>query len=469
MGKGVDERACARGLRQARRRSPASASRSRTRPRSALLAYQSAWLRHHYPAEFLCALLNAQPMGFYPPATLVRDAQRRGVEVRPPDVNRSGVTARSRTAPCASASKYVARRGGGRRGGGRREREPFADVRELAQRTALAAARRSRRSSRPARATASAARGACCSGSSASCRGPRPSPARAARSGSSRFRSIRRSRRRTLREQTSWERMLADYRMTNLSVGVHPLELLRPHLPRRRALERRARELPQRTPRARRRHGRRAPAARRRRTASSSCCSRTSTAQINLIVPPPVYERYRALVRGEPLLLARGRFERRDRNLNVLVRQRRVARPARPQSQSSTSTAPSRARTTSVTASVGVRNVGSSALLDRERELAPAVDDGVVELAHVLLGVVLFECPRIRVAQLGEPVGRRLDRELVVAVQLLRLVAVRAVVRARARRSTSSSRSPSSSIEEPELALDHIAERFGGGTRRFVQ
>ena len=52
-----------------------------------LLAYQSAWLRHHYPAEFLCALLNAQPMGFYPPASLVRDAQRRGVEVRPPDVN----------------------------------------------------------------------------------------------------------------------------------------------------------------------------------------------------------------------------------------------------------------------------------------------------------------------------------------------------------------------------------------------
>src|SRR5204862_6911546 len=52
-----------------------------------LLAYQSSWLRHHYPAEFLCALLNAQPMGFYPPASLVRDAHRRGVEVRPPDVN----------------------------------------------------------------------------------------------------------------------------------------------------------------------------------------------------------------------------------------------------------------------------------------------------------------------------------------------------------------------------------------------
>ncbi len=59
-----------------------------------LLAYQSAWLRHHYPAEFLCALLNAQPMGFYPPASLVRDAQRHGVEVRPPDVNASAAKCR---------------------------------------------------------------------------------------------------------------------------------------------------------------------------------------------------------------------------------------------------------------------------------------------------------------------------------------------------------------------------------------
>ena len=54
-----------------------------------LLAYQSTWLRHYHPAEFLCALLNAQPMGFYPPATLVRDAQRHGVEILPIDVNLS--------------------------------------------------------------------------------------------------------------------------------------------------------------------------------------------------------------------------------------------------------------------------------------------------------------------------------------------------------------------------------------------
>jgi error-prone DNA polymerase len=41
--------------------------------------------------------------------------------------------------------------------------------------------------------------------------------------------------------------------------------------------------------------------------------------QVNLVVPPPVYERYRAVVRGEPLLLARGTFERRDRNRNLVV------------------------------------------------------------------------------------------------------------------------------------------------------
>ena len=56
-----------------------------------LLAYQSTWLRVHYGPEFLCSLLNEQPMGFYPPDALVHEAQRRGIEVRPPDVNRSDV------------------------------------------------------------------------------------------------------------------------------------------------------------------------------------------------------------------------------------------------------------------------------------------------------------------------------------------------------------------------------------------
>ncbi|HTV80596.1 MAG TPA: error-prone DNA polymerase, partial [Steroidobacteraceae bacterium] len=52
----------------------------------ALLVYDSAWLKHHEPAAFTCALLNSQPMGFYAPAQLVRDARGHGVEVRPVSV-----------------------------------------------------------------------------------------------------------------------------------------------------------------------------------------------------------------------------------------------------------------------------------------------------------------------------------------------------------------------------------------------
>ncbi|HXU43739.1 MAG TPA: error-prone DNA polymerase [Burkholderiales bacterium] len=55
----------------------------------ALLVYVSSWLKHHHPAVFCAALLNSQPMGFYAPAQLVQDARRHGVAVLPADVNAS--------------------------------------------------------------------------------------------------------------------------------------------------------------------------------------------------------------------------------------------------------------------------------------------------------------------------------------------------------------------------------------------
>jgi error-prone DNA polymerase len=55
----------------------------------ALLAYASAWLRLYYPAEYLCAILNAQPMGFYPVSTLIHDARQHGVQVLPIDLAQS--------------------------------------------------------------------------------------------------------------------------------------------------------------------------------------------------------------------------------------------------------------------------------------------------------------------------------------------------------------------------------------------
>jgi error-prone DNA polymerase len=55
--------------------------------------YASSWIKRYYPAAFCAALLNAQPMGFYSPHTLVQDARRHGVEVRTPDVNVSAAKA----------------------------------------------------------------------------------------------------------------------------------------------------------------------------------------------------------------------------------------------------------------------------------------------------------------------------------------------------------------------------------------
>ncbi|MNR80490.1 Error-prone DNA polymerase [compost metagenome] len=55
----------------------------------ALISYVGAWLKCHYPAEFTCALLNSLPMGFYSPSTLIEDARRHGVEVRPIAIQQS--------------------------------------------------------------------------------------------------------------------------------------------------------------------------------------------------------------------------------------------------------------------------------------------------------------------------------------------------------------------------------------------
>ncbi len=68
----------------------------------ALLVYASAWLKCHYPDVFAAALLNAQPMGFYAPAQIVRDVREHGIEVRPPDVNFSDYEATLEPGPAAT-------------------------------------------------------------------------------------------------------------------------------------------------------------------------------------------------------------------------------------------------------------------------------------------------------------------------------------------------------------------------------
>jgi error-prone DNA polymerase len=73
----------------------------------ALLTYASAWLKVHYLAEFTAAMLNNYPLGFYAPATLVKDAQRHGLHFRPVDINRSQYLFTIEDADVRVGLKYV--------------------------------------------------------------------------------------------------------------------------------------------------------------------------------------------------------------------------------------------------------------------------------------------------------------------------------------------------------------------------
>ena len=300
-----------------------------------LLAYQSAWLRHHYPAEFLCGLLNEQPMGFYPPASLVRDAQRRGVEVRPPDVNLSearcsleaaGVRLRSDTGSSSHAVRvglaYVSSVGKEDAEALEAERlanGPYRDVGDLARRAAV---------SRDA--LEALVRGGACDDF-----GPRRRDLLWELGLATRPRSVEGTKGEAkqlplpldptaetpqLPDLTRWERMLADYRETGLSVGTHPLALLRGHLPPGTLSSLELHES---------RHGAAVVfaglAIARQRPATAKgivfMLLEDEHGQVNLIVPKDVYERHRGIVRGEPIVLVRGRYERVERNRNILVRE----------------------------------------------------------------------------------------------------------------------------------------------------
>jgi error-prone DNA polymerase len=119
----------------------------------ALLVYVSAWLKHHHPAAFTAALLGSQPMGFYAPAQLVRDAKAHGVKVLPVDVNASywhaSLASRGKSHPWPSETEpqpairlgleqvYGLGEAAGRRIEAARRDGPFRLPRELAHRAAL--------------------------------------------------------------------------------------------------------------------------------------------------------------------------------------------------------------------------------------------------------------------------------------------------------------------------------------------
>ncbi|MDQ3102911.1 MAG: error-prone DNA polymerase, partial [Actinomycetota bacterium] len=300
-----------------------------------LLAYQSTWLRVHYGPEFLAALLNEQPMGFYPPDALVHEAQRRGIEVLRPDVNSSAVECRVEAA-AGGLDGLGVRIGLGYVTGlkerdaevvvAEREREgPYVDLGELASRSGATRDGLEKLAWVGACAELEGAEGAGTADEATDRRTPlwRLGVAR----GSMRLRGMGGEQLAlpltvpaapALAAQTPWERVMADYASQGMSLDEHPLELLRPGLVPATvtcdALER----IPD---------GTEVVVAgmlvARQRPATAKgimfLLIEDESGVTNVIVLPPVYDRHRLTVRTASLVSVSGKLERREGVINIVA------------------------------------------------------------------------------------------------------------------------------------------------------
>uniref|UniRef100_A0A6J5ZYU4 Error-prone DNA polymerase n=1 Tax=freshwater metagenome TaxID=449393 RepID=A0A6J5ZYU4_9ZZZZ len=279
-----------------------------------LLAYQSTWLRVHYGPELVAALLDEQPMGFYPPDSLVHEAQRRGTTVLAPEINQSGIGC---LIDDHGALRLGLRHVRGVRGEQLEElieersaNGPFGSLSDLAARAGGA------RSSLEALAWAGA-----CDALATEAEARRPGLARRAVlwrlgvggppavSGQLSL-GLELPAAPKLNPLSSWQTMLADYAATGLTTGSHPLALMRPDLDRRGAL--RSVEMEQAPHRSRVRTGGLVVARQRPGTAGGVCfiLLEDEEGTINLVLKPKVYDSFRLAVRTEPLLFAEGVLER---------------------------------------------------------------------------------------------------------------------------------------------------------------
>jgi error-prone DNA polymerase len=293
-----------------------------------LLAYQSTWLRVHYGPEFLCALLNEQPMGFYAPDSLVHEAGHRGIEVLSLDVNASHVLCRVEVSSEGESPGLGVRLGLGyvkdvaadevRELVAERERNgPFRSLGELAARVGAGH-----------RALEQLAWSGACDGligegdrRSALWRLGVAAPGQEVDEGTQLALGMELPAAPRLRSLSRWQRLIADYATSGVTVGDHAMAVLRkrltvPMLASSAQLIR----LPTGCAVAvaglviaRQRPG----------TAKGTMflLFEDEFGTINLIVGKAVYERHRHLARTEPLLLARGRLERAEGVLNVIVRE----------------------------------------------------------------------------------------------------------------------------------------------------
>jgi len=278
-----------------------------------LLAYQSTWLRVHYGAEFLCALLNEQPMGFYAPDSLIHESESRGVAVLGLDVNASAVQCTVENGVVRLGLGYIKDATATEMQGLVAERErdgPYLTLSEVAARSGM------RRTTLEQLAWS----GACdrlIEGQdrrTALWQLGMATPARTAGQGTGVQAQLalplELPEAPRLRKLGRWQRLIADYSTSGVTIGDHVMAVLRERLnvPKLATSAQLAR-LPSGCEVA---LGGLVIARQRPGTAKGTMflLFEDEFGTVNLIVPRAVYERRRHLARAEPLLLARGRLER---------------------------------------------------------------------------------------------------------------------------------------------------------------
>jgi len=310
-----------------------------------LLAYQTAWLRTYYAAEFLCALFNAQPMGFYGPHVLVNDGKRHGVDVLPPDINRSGANCIIETDGAQQAAplqdgwwgavrvglRYVVGLSEATAGEMEEERGrngPYRSLFDFLERTRL------KREAIENLIVCGAFdsfglerrellwqlgliyRSDGRNGIERQLALPLPTEQDMPYGPSGVV---------ELPAMTDWDRMAADYAVLGLSPGHHPLALLRPQLHEGVVPSRMLESL--------------ADGTAVEVAGLVVCRQRPGTAKgfvflvvedefglVNVIVKPNLYQRQRSLVRTEPFVIVRGELQRRDGTVNLLAESFNVLR-----------------------------------------------------------------------------------------------------------------------------------------------
>src|SRR3954451_3029436 len=271
----------------------------------ALIAYASAYLKAHHPAAFYIALLNAWPMGFYHPATLIKDAERHGVTVLPIDVNHSGWHCRWERGAVRLGMKFVK----GLRASAANaiaESAPFVSADDLARRANLRGDQLTKLAYAGALASLGLRRRAALWQS-----------AQAAKPAGELFESAVQDDESPLREMSAGDETLADYAATDLTAGPHLLTHFRPQLKRdgvHTAME--LKKLP---------NGKRVATAgaiivRQRPGTAKGFVFLTledETGISQAIVKPDLFREHRALIVGSPGLIVEGILQNEDGQCSV--------------------------------------------------------------------------------------------------------------------------------------------------------